>query len=405
MEFLEKIKQELRPDSSVIREVNDFVQELNSELERHKIKAVCVAGGSVAKSTFLKGDFDVDIFVRFDYSYKDRDISKILEPVLKKYKYELLHGSRDYFQIKDNLNYEIVPVLDIKDPKLAMNVTDMSPMHVDWVKKHLKEGREDDIRLTKKFCKVAGVYGAESYIRGFSGHVIDIMIIYYGSFLNLLKAAVKWKAPVIIDPVGYYKSNRDVVLSMNQSKIEGPLIVVDPLLQTRNAASAISYEKFSLFKKRAASFLKNPSEKFFSEVKITKDSLNRKYKNITILTLKAVTGKKDVVGSRIVKSFSFMKSELKKVGYDIKSSGWYWGRHVLFWFSVKNKILPKTRIIQGPPINIEEHANSFREKYKKCFEKNRKLYAEVVIEKRKIEENITNIAADSAFRLKVVKIE
>src|SRR3972149_3567125 len=112
MKFLEIIKQDLRPDNSVLKAIGSFISQFNSELKKFKIKAICVPGGSVAKNTFLKGDFDVDLFVKFDYSYREKNISDLLEKVLKQYNPERVHGSRDYFQLtKDNLNYEIVPVL------------------------------------------------------------------------------------------------------------------------------------------------------------------------------------------------------------------------------------------------------------------------------------------------------
>jgi tRNA nucleotidyltransferase (CCA-adding enzyme) len=312
MEFLEAIKKKLKPETSILADVTKTIKSTNSSLKKHKIKATCVAGGSIAKGTFIRGDFDADLFVKFDYSYKDQNISDILDKIIS-YKHERLHGSRDYFQFtKDNLNYELVPVLDIRKPEQSLNVTDMSPWHVDWVKKHIKKGQEDEIRLAKQFCKAAEVYGAESYINGFSGHVLDILIIHYGAFLNLLKATSKWKPKVIIDPEHHYKTSRDILFNINQSKIEGPMIIVDPILKTRNAASALSHEKFALFRKKAVLFLKNPSDAFFIIQKVDKTYLRKKYKkNLFIITGKATKGKDDVVGSKIVKAYKFLKAELK----------------------------------------------------------------------------------------------
>jgi tRNA nucleotidyltransferase (CCA-adding enzyme) len=297
-----------------------------------------------------------------------------------------------------------VPVLDVTNPEKALNVTDMSPMHVIWVKKNIKKGQEDEIRLTKKFCKAADVYGAESYIRGFSGHVIDILIIHYGSFLNLLKASVKWKAPTIIDTEKYYRNSQDILFSMNQSKIEGPMIIVDPLLKTRNAASAISYEKFSLFKKKAADFLKKPSEKFFEEPEIGKTYLKKKFrKNLFVLTLETKEGKKDVVGSKILKAFKFMKIELNALGFKIKNSGWTWNnrKHALFWFVLDNLALPEKKIIDGPPVEMKEFADDFRKKYKKCVVKKKKLFAEIIVKQVSPEDAIRSISKKEYFTEKI----
>ena len=409
MDFLNKIKQEIRPDTSVLVEIELFVKEINKEIAKNKIKAECTKGGSVAKGTFLRGDFDVDLFVRFDYKYKDEDLSKLLEKILKNFKPTLVHGSRDYFQLKQsNLNYEIVPVLKVKNPEKSLNVTDMSPLHVDWVKKNIKKGQDDDIRLAKKFCKAIGVYGAESYINGFSGHVIDIMIIYYGSFMNLLKNSQKWQPKVIIDTEKYYKNKRDVLFNINTSKLQSPIIVIDPILKTRNAASALSYEKFALFKEKAKQFLKKPEKRFFVELKIGKTYLRQKYKkNLYILTLKAKKGKDDVVGSKILKAFKFMKNELKKKGFDFKDSGWYWNKtpRVLYWFVFKDKLLPKKSIIKGPPLDMKEACVNFKKSYKKTLKKSGKLCAEIVIEKRTPEENIKELSKKDYFKEKIKLIE
>jgi len=409
MEFLNKVKKDLQPDLTVIKQVNDFVTLINKEIKKNKIKAICVKGGSVAKSTFLKDDYDVDLFVKFDYSYKNQNISDKLAKILKKFNPELVHGSRDYFHIKDKLNYEVVPVLNVKNPELAKNVTDMSPLHVDWVNKNIKKGQDDEIRLTKKFCKVIKVYGAESYINGFSGHVVDILIIKYGSFLNLLKESQKWKPQIVIDIESYYENKRDVLFNMNQSKILGPLIIIDPILKTRNAASALSYEKFAIFKKKAKEFLKKPFEIYFKEEKIGITSLRKKYKkNLYILTLKAKSGKKDVVGSKILKAYKFVKNELQKAGFNFKS-GWTWNDkyRVLFWFVFKNLELPATRVIEGPPSDMKDHVKIFKKKYKKCYVKKEKLFAKVKIKHRTVNENIKEIVKKDYFKekIKFVKTE
>jgi len=156
------------------KKIDVVLKKIEDECKKRSIKAVPVLGGSAAKGTMIRGGFDCDVFVRFDMSYQGEMISDILDPVLKIFKgVKRLHGSRDYFQfIKDDIVFEIVPVLKISNPEKAINVTDISPLHVDWVRTSIS-GLCDEIILTKLFCRAQGVYGAESYIKGFSGHVIQ----------------------------------------------------------------------------------------------------------------------------------------------------------------------------------------------------------------------------------------
>ena len=254
---LKKVISKIKPkESSIKKEIDETVKIINSELKKNKIKAAASVGGSFAKDTHLADDHDCDIFVRFDFKYKDTNLSDLLQKCLRKFKPERVHGSRDYFLFSNNLNFEVVPVLNISKPDRAVNVTDVSPLHVEWTKKHKKS---DEIRLAKTFCKANSIYGAESYIKGFSGHVLDILTIKYGSFVNLLKASQKWKDKTVIDVEKHYKNAEDAMFKINVSKTQSPLVVVDPIQPERNAAAALGYDAFNLFVKKAKEFLKKPS--------------------------------------------------------------------------------------------------------------------------------------------------
>ena len=364
-EVLEEIK-----SSEDISEVNEFLNRLNKELYRNKVNAKAVFGGSFAKGVWLKGDYDVDIFVKFNIRYKTDELSDLLEKSLKKFKPVRVHGSRDYFHIKNSINYEIVPVLDIKNSKDAKNVTDFSPLHVKWVNSKGNKIK-DEIMLTKKFMKAQGIYGAENYIRGFSGHVVDILVIYYDGFLQLLREATKWKAKQIIDIKNNYKGK--ALLMINKSKTEGPLVIIDPVQPDRNAAAAVGDEKFNKFIKSAKEFLRNPSRRLFVEQKINIEDL-KKNKSSILIEIKSLSGKEDIVGAKILKSFDFIKKELTEFG--IIKSGWQWDKKekAIFWFLVKNKQLPKTFIREGPPLKLTEHVKKFKQKHKRTIIKNNKIY-------------------------------
>ena len=241
-----------KAEEACMKEVKQFLAELRQQLRKNRINAKPFLGGSFAKNTWLKGDYDVDIFVAFARMHKNQNMSDLLASALKKWKPARLHGSRDYFQIRKSINYEIIPVLAIKKPSRARNVTDFSIKHVAWVNSKTKK-LKNDIRLLKKFCKAQRVYGAESYIRGFSGHVVDILVIYYGGFLKLLRKARAWTPKTVIDYNNSYKGK--ALLIMNESKTEGPLVLVDPVQPERNAAAALSQENYDKFVKAAKAFL------------------------------------------------------------------------------------------------------------------------------------------------------
>src|SRR3989338_8070005 len=154
-----------------------FLKSLNAALGKD---GTALLGGSGAKGTWLSGSHDMDVFVAFDYKkYADHssELSGLLEKGLKKAfpktGIDRLHGIRDYFQLSyQSLMFEIVPILKINKAEEARNITDISPLHSAWVNKHAAKVK-DDIRLLKQFCKANNMYGAESYIGGFSGYVLE----------------------------------------------------------------------------------------------------------------------------------------------------------------------------------------------------------------------------------------
>ena len=411
--LLEVIK-DIRPDkeyeNNVLGKANDIIKKINKNIKDAK----AVLGGSGAKGTWLK-TFDADIFVKFSYDkYNDKNdkLSDILGKILEKIypKAVRLHGSRDYFQIKqDKFTFEIVPILNIKNPSKAKNITDVSPLHSEFVLKYKKLA--DEIRLTKQFCKACNIYGAESYIRGFSGYICEILTIYYGSFLNLIRNAAKWKDKSVIDIKKYYKG-KDIFREINKSKLVSPLIVIDPVQKDRNAAAALSIEKFELFRKKAKEFFNKPSKDFFIVKEFSVASLKEKYKDkkLALLEIEPLKRKDDIAGAKLLKAFEFINKELNKNDFKIIDKGWDWNKRSLayFYFVFDNQPLPETKEQIGPPAKLSFHADKFRKKYRKITIRKKRMIAIIRREFRKPEDILkflimNNYLKDKLKKIKIVK--
>ena len=408
MELLKQVIDELRPKKDVVDKCAAVLDSINSEIKKKNINAKAVLGGSIAKGTFLKDDYDCDIFVKFNLDYKKKDISDLLEKVLKIFpKVNRIHGSRDYFQFSmRNIMFEAVPVLDIKKAGQAINITDCSPLHVKWVKDNLNKDLADEIRLAKAFCKACNVYGAESYLRGFSGHVLDILTIHYKGFIPLLKNAIKWKKQEVIDFNNYYDGS--ALERLNKSKL-GPLIVIDPIQPERNAAAVLSKENFLLFKKFASDFLKKSSKKFFEKKEITTKELKEKSKGkkLVLLDIKALDGKEDVVGSKLLKAFNYINKKLVLNGFTVYEKAWKWDKKkkALFWFILKDEALSEFFKRVGPPVKNKENVNAFMKKHKKTFIQGKRICADVKREFRKPGELIKALKRGKYLKERAKKIE
>lgn len=395
----------LKPMQEEKRKVHTFILLLNKQLKKTKISAIATVGGSFAKDVWLRGDHDVDVFVKFSLKNADKNtsISDKLEKAIKKYKSQKVHGSRDYFQIKkEGLTYELVPVLNITKRTQAKNVTDHSPLHVKWVNNKGKNYKKD-IRLAKKFCKANHIYGAESYIKGFSGHVLDVLIIQHKGFINLLNSAINWKPKTVINTDKLLKANP--LYMINTSKTQGPLIVVDPIDPYRNAAAAVGMDAYKKFISIAKNFLKKPSLEYFQE-KIPIPELLIEKGAIIIKALPAF-GKEDVVGAKLLAIFNKCKKQLEPFG--VKKAFWHWNKNnkneAIFAFFVAKKQLIPLKIIGGPPIKLQIHAQRFKEIHKKNFVKKGKLYAKILQKYKTPAQALQALFKEKQIKEKVRKLE
>jgi len=376
--ILKKIKPTLAETKKFQRTIAQFLKKLNSQFK----DAHTILGGSGEKDTWLSGSHDVDVFVQFNYKkYHSQShlLADILQEKLKKTfpKFKRLHGSRDYFQIKyrDYL-FEIIPILKITQAKQALNITDISPLHAQWVKKSLPKLR-DEIRLAKQFAKANHCYGAESFINGLSGYVLEILTIYYRSFENLIKTAARWENKDIIDIENYYQKN-EVFKKINHSKLHSPLIVIDPVDKTRNAAAALNIEKFLLFKEKAQKFLQKPDLKFFEKEKITFKNLEKQtLYNLIFLEITPLSGKEDVVGVKLLKTFQYLKKKLRH--FEIQEANWDWDRKnkAVFYFILEKRQIKPYFIRAGPPLKLEKYVQEFKKKNKETFEERNRIMAKI----------------------------
>jgi tRNA nucleotidyltransferase (CCA-adding enzyme) len=388
----------------------EFLKKLNTKLKNAEV----ILGGSGAKGTWLTKNHDIDCFARFDYDiccHKTMDLSDMLGDSLKKafpkMKIKRVHGSRDYFQLTyKNFDFEVVPVLKIRTLKEALNITDMSPLHADWVNKHTKK-LKDEILLAKQFFKAQKLYGAESHIGGFSGYTLEILIIYYGSFEKLLKSTEKWKEGMVVDVENHYPK-KDALFNLNKSK-HSILTLIDPIDKSRNALAALTKEKFQLTKKVARQYLKTKNISFFEkkpfDVQLLHKEAQRKKQHLLLLSVDPLEGKADVVGMKIIKVHDHLARNLQD--FDIKKSGWEWDKGEQGWiyFMLEDNELPMIELRVGPPIHLKEAVQAFKKKHKKTSVKKMHVVAEVKRDFPLLSDFVKNILKEKYVKDKVKKIK
>jgi tRNA nucleotidyltransferase (CCA-adding enzyme) len=366
-------------------ETKKIINALNKEIASMKIVAEVFIGGSFAKGTLLKkGEYDIDVYVRFDRKLKDISVNleKVVNNVGKEINilFKKVHGSRDYFRLekRNNLTFEIIPVCKIRKPEEARNVTDLSYFHVHYVKRKLKNnGVRDEILLAKKFCLAQRIYGAEDYIRGFSGYGLECLVIHYKTFSKMLRELVKVDDRLVIDSEKLYKNKNDVLFSLNESKLQSPVILVDPTWKERNALSALSRESFKKFQESARRFLDKPTGRFFEVKELDIDKLKKIRGEFIHLKFRTDRQEGDIAGTKMKKFSRYLEGELRKY-FDIVRNVFVYssGQNSDFYLVVK----PKKEVVKlGPPVKMVEHVKAFKKKNKNFFVKGKFLCSKELV--------------------------
>lgn len=390
-EELEKVKINDNAYHFLNHITNIVIKKINKRIHRKKIDAKVFVGGSLAKGTLIsKKKHDIDIFIRFNEKYSEEEINKFMRKIFfffwiprHRTKKRKIHGSRDYYQIilraYPGITFEIVPSVAVKDPRNARNITDLSYFHVDYLKKEIEKNPKlaDEIIIAKSFCHAQRCYGAESYIRGFSGYALELLMVHYKTFGRFLKEIVKNDSKIIIDPEKHYKTKTRILEEMNSSKLKSPVIIVDPTYKERNAAGALSYQTFNKFRNAAKAFLKEPSEKFFeyksgrpSEIRNIARRLDCIYAVFEIHTRKQ---EGDIAGSKLLKFSKVLTRDLAKTYNMIDHHFEYEsGKKARVFYALQKK---RSIVHTGPSMHHKEAAKKFKEKHRIWYEEEGKLKA------------------------------
>jgi tRNA CCA-adding enzyme len=386
--ILKEVLKEIEPSKEELKDIENhleiFITKVRKRIKSLRIDAEVFIGGSFAKGTVIKKDkYDVDLFIRFGKKYKNKELSGLTKKLLRGTRNILrIHGSRDYFQIKvkPDFSVEVIPVRKVKTPKEAENITDLSYSHVSYIKRKVKSKKLlDEIRLAKAFCYANNCYGAESYINGFSGYALELLVYHYGSFFRFVNAMTKVKPErkEVIDIEKHYKNKNRVLMDVNAAKLDSPIVLIDPTYKQRNALAALSQKTFEKFQKACNSFLKKPSADAF-KIKILdfkKIERDVRAKDSEFIILEAKTNKQagDIAGSKLLKFYNHLSDELSKY-FNVKDQGFkYEGKKTAkYFFVVKKK---KEIIIQGPKVSQEKHVKKFKKKHKKTYVKGGRVYS------------------------------
>jgi tRNA nucleotidyltransferase (CCA-adding enzyme) len=252
---------------------------------------------------------------------------------------------------------------------------------VKYVNKKMRNEKIlNDVRLAKAFCHANKVYGAESYVKGFSGYGLELLILHYKSFLNFIKSAEKIKDKAVIDIEKQFRRKQDVLMDVNEAKLNSPIILIDPTCKNRNVLAALSYETFEKFRKISREFLKNPNAKFFETktLDFDRERIKSKNKEFAVLELKTDKQTGDIAGTKLLKFFNHLAKEIE-VYFKIKNKDFEYYNEDYgkgFFIAEKKKDVVKT----GPFLKMKNEVQAFKKINKNTFVKKNRIYAKEKID-------------------------
>ena len=375
-EVCNKILERIVPSEEDRSRVESLTRQLERRIaetaEKFGVDATVRLEGSIAKDTWLKDDLDIDIFMMVPKTlprHKLGDVClKIAKEATKGSKQVERFAEHPYLEaFVESFTVNIVPCYHVKKGEW-LSATDRTPFHTDYIKKHLKKNLRNEVRLLKKFMKGIDVYGAEIKIGGFSGYLAELLILHYGSFINVLKGFANFKKRLTIDIQNYYKG-RENELSL---LFKEPLIVVDPVDKGRNVASAVQREKLYSFVAASRAFLKNPSEKYFypPETKpLTTEQLKKALKNrgstLIFITFEFVEVVPDVLWGQLYRSIRSLQKLLTLNDFKVlRSSCWSDEKTFnVFLFELEQSRISIVKKHYGPPLEKSSECERFLRKH------------------------------------------
>ncbi|MEM2944280.1 MAG: CCA tRNA nucleotidyltransferase [Methanomassiliicoccales archaeon] len=364
MELEKEIAWKITPDEKhrqmVEKVVSDLMKRIRTTITDYEIPLEPRLVGSVAKDTYLPYP-DIDIFIMFPPFIERKDLEKIGLDIGKKVlngeqryaEHPYIHGQIGGFEV------DLVPCYKVLDPCNIKSAVDRTPFHTEFIKKHLKEEQKVEVRLLKQFMKGIGVYGAEAKIQGFSGYLVELLILKYSTFISTIHAASSWKFGETL-----WLENR------SESQFKDPLIFYDPVDPFRNVASPVSVDSFARFIYASREYIARKSERFFFprkrkqwKIKEIRKCIEKRGTSILVVAFNRPEIVDDDLYPQIRKTEEGIANLLREHDFVIIDKNSCANKRILIAFELESINLPFAKRHSGPPMWID-HSKRFLERWR-----------------------------------------
>jgi tRNA nucleotidyltransferase (CCA-adding enzyme) len=314
-----------------------------------------VVAGSAARGTFLHDRLDIDLFLLFPPDLpRDRlreeglalGRAVLADPQTRYAEHPYLRGRYGEFTV------DAVPGFAISDPSHPISPVDRTPFHQAYLAERETAFEVGEIRLTKQFLRGLGIYGSEARTEGFSGYLVELLVLKYGSFRALLSAARRWRIPARLEDPGR---------EAPRLPDDVALVLTDPVDPHRNVATALSRKNLGLFVVGAGAYLDAPSEAWFdaqppariSRAEAIRRTVDRQ-SHVCVVELPRPEIVDDTLYPQVRKAESAIADEAARGGFEVLgSSSAADAERIVIALEVAHRLRSPVRRRDGPPPGID----------------------------------------------------
>jgi tRNA nucleotidyltransferase (CCA-adding enzyme) len=359
------VRDRVVPDAEEVADLERVVADLTDRAEAAvddlPVHADVLLVGSTARGTWLVGDRDVDLFVRFPVDL-DRE-------ALQRYGLEVGHavlpeGHEEFAEhpyVKGTyrgFDVDCVPCYAVADATEIRSAVDRTPFHTDYL-----EGRidpvADDVRIAKAFLTGVGAYGSDLRTKGFSGFLTELLVLEHGGFRGFVEAAADWQPPLKYDPEDH-----------GLASFDDPLVVIDPTDPERNVAAVCSARNVARVIHYARDLLADPREALFEPTTadpLSADAVREEIADRGTTPVAVRFETPDVVDDQLYpqleKSLAGVEGALERAGFEPLRSAAVADETAALFVECAVGELPAVERHEGPPVGVREHAEGFYDAY------------------------------------------
>jgi tRNA nucleotidyltransferase (CCA-adding enzyme) len=365
-----EVTRSLRPRTEFLAHLatvrTELLRRADAAAKTHGIPLVrAIIAGSAARGGFLSDRVDIDLFLLFPPDLPRADLERgglaLAKAILPQHEqryaeHPYLRGTFEGFQV------DAVPGYAVTDGAHPQSAVDRTPFHQAYLETRETPELLDQIRLAKQFLRALGVYGSEARTGGFSGYLVELLVLKFGSFRGLLEAARSWRPPVRL---------AHAAGAAPRVPEDIALILDDPVDPARNVSSALTAQNLARFVLAAGAYLEHPStEAFEVEPVVTFDqaaglaATAARGTHVMVLLLPRLDLVDDILYPQLRRAERGLREAAERWGFQPIGTGVGADpTHLVLALEVAHGRLPAVRVRDGPPVGMDR-VGSFLEKWR-----------------------------------------